>query len=228
MTVILIVSCHGTDDKLVDTIKASEEDLIKTESFKNLTKPIFQFVKKTGSNVGSKLAVLKSLALGSRRGKTVPCNKHANCKCCKLIGDDTEEVTEVNGLPISCAPGHCKTRNTIYLAVCRLCGKPYFGRTIQFLQKRMNGHREKFYAVLDGCEVDESTDDYSLGLHLVHEHGVVDKTDFDKLLRVCIVENCSPSSLEKKEHLYIHKFKTLHPVGLNKINPFGLSRLCTA
>ena len=91
-----------------------------------------------------------------------------------------------------------------------------------------NGHREKFYAVLDGCEVDESTDDYSLGLHLIHEHGVVEKTDFDKLLRVCIVENCSPSALEKKEHLYIHKFKTLHPVGLNKINPFGLSRLCAA
>ena len=82
--------------------------------------------------------------------------------------------------------------------------------------------------MLDGCEVDESTDDYSLGLHLVHEHGVVDKADFDKLLQVRIVENCSPSSLEKKEHLYIHKFKTLHPVGLNKINPFGLSRLCAA
>ena len=74
----------------------------------------------------------------------------------------------------------------------------------------MNGHREKFYAVLDGCELDESTDDYSLGLHLVHEHGVVDKTDFDKLLRVRIVENCSPSSLEKKEHLHIQKFKTSH------------------
>ena len=92
----------------------------------------------------------------------------------------------------------------------------------------MSGHRDKFYAVLAGGEVDESSDDYSLGLHLVHEHGVDDRGDFDKLLRVQIVENCSPSSLEKKEHLYIHKYNTLYPVGLNKINPFGLSRLSAA
>ena len=127
---ILIVSCYGTDDKLVNTIKASEEDLVKTESFKNSSKPIFQFVKKTGSNIGSKLAVLKSLALGNKKGRTVPCNNHANCKCCKIIGTDDDEVNEVNGLPISCAPGHCKTRNVIYLVVCRLCHKPYFGRTV--------------------------------------------------------------------------------------------------
>ena len=225
---ILIVSCYGTDDKLVNTIKASEEDLVKTESFKNSSKPIFQFVKKTGSNIGSKLAVLKSLALGNKKGRTVPCNNHANCKCCKIIGTDDDEVNEVNGLPISCAPGHCKTRNVIYLVVCRLCHKPYFGRTVQYLHKRMSGHRDKFYAVLTGGEVDESSDDYSLGLHLVHEHGVDDRADFDKLLRVQIVENCSPSSLEKKEHLYIHKYNTLYPAGLNKINPFGLSRLSAA
>ena len=32
----------------------------------------------------------------------------------------------------------------------------------------------------------------------------------------------SPSDLEKKEHLYIHKLETLYPLGLNKDNPFGL------
>ena len=184
-------------------------------------------LKKTGSNIASKLAVLKSLALGNKKGQTVPCTNHVNCKCCKLIGTDVDEVTEVNGLPISFAPGNCKTRNVIYLVLCRLCGKPYFGRTIQFICKRMSGHRDKFYVVLAGSEVDETNDDYSLGLHLVHEHGVVDRTDFDKHYQVHIVENCSPSSLEKKEHLYIHKFNTLYPVGLNKINPFGLSRLST-
>ena len=67
-----------------------------------------------------------------------------------------------------------------------------------------------------------------LGINVFHASGGSCSTDFNKLLRVRIVENCSPSSLEKKEHLYIHKFKTLHPVGLNKINPFGLSRLCAA
>ena len=85
--------------------------------------------------------------------------------------------------------------------MCRLCSKPYFGRTVQYLHKRMSGHRDKFYAVLAGGEVDESSDDYSLGLHLVHEHGVDDREDFDKLLSIQIGENCSPSTLEKKEHL---------------------------
>ena len=43
---ILIVSCHGSDEKLVKTMKATEEELLKTEAFKNTPKPVFQFVKK--------------------------------------------------------------------------------------------------------------------------------------------------------------------------------------
>ena len=67
---ILIVSCHGNDEKLVKNIKASEEELLKTETFKNTPKPIFQFVKKTASNIGSKLSVLKSLALDKQAQET--------------------------------------------------------------------------------------------------------------------------------------------------------------
>ena len=99
---ILVVSCHGTDEKLVKTIMASEDDLVKTESFKKLSKPIFQFVKKTGSNIGSKLSVLKSIALGKKSGPTVPCNNHKKCMCCKLIG--TENVDIMNGLSVPSAP----------------------------------------------------------------------------------------------------------------------------
>ena len=71
-------------------------------------------------------------------------------------------------------------------------------------------------------DVDFQSDDYSLGLHLVNEHGCIDEADFNRLYRVQILENCSPSSLEKKEHCYIHKYSTLFSIGLNKINPFGL------
>ena len=89
----------------------------------------------------------------------------------------------------------------------------------------MSGHRRNFYRVLDNENIDITSVDYSLGLHLVHEHGCTNREDFNKYLQVQIVESCSPSCLEKKEHLYIHKFKTLYPVGLNKNNPFGLSIL---
>ena len=220
---ILIVSCHGSDDKLVKTIVANEEELLKTETFKNNSKPVFQFVKKTASNIGSKLSILKSIALGGKSGRTVPCNSSSNCMCCILIG--TDNIREINGLAVPCAPANCKTKNCIYLVTCRLCSKPYFGRTVQIICCRMSGHRRNFYKVLDNENIDVASDDYSLGLHLVHEHGCTNREDFNKYLQVQIVESCSPSCLEKKEHLYIHKFKTLYPVGLNKNNPFGLSIL---
>ena len=87
----------------------------------------------------------------------------------------------------------------------------------------MSGHRDCFYKVLrNDDDVDVLSDDYSLGLHLVNEHHCSNKEDFDELYAVQILENCSPSSLEKKEHINIHRFNTLFPLGLNKINPFGL------
>ena len=205
---------------MVKTLKSHEDDILKTNSFKNAKKPLFQFVKKTGANIGSRLAVLKSLALGNKFGNTVPCFGHRNCKCCDLI-DEPNMV--VNGIPVAPAPGNCKTRNVIYLVTCKLCNKSYFGRTVQQICKRMGGHRECFYKVLrKHTDVDVLSDDYSLGLHLVNEHGCIDETDFNRLYNVQIIENCSPSTLEKKEHCYIHKCNTLFPIGLNKTNPFGL------
>ena len=222
---ILVVSSFGTDEKLVKTLRSQENELIQTNSFRNSRKPLFQFVKKTGPNLSNMLSVLKAIALGKKSGKTVPCNNHANCKCCALISK--APITELNGYPIRSAPGTCKTKNIIYLVECKLCTKPYVGRTIQILGKRMGGHRECFYQILRNDDVDQSKDDYSLGLHLFHEHGLRAKEDFNKHYRVQILEVCSPSRIEKKEHNYIHGYNTLHPIGLNKVNPFGLPRLST-
>ena len=82
---VVIVSCSGTDEKLVKSIKKYQKDLEKINSFKDGVKALFKFVKKTGANVGSRLSVLKSIALGSNKGDTVPCKQHGNCKGCKLI-----------------------------------------------------------------------------------------------------------------------------------------------
>ena len=85
----------------------------------------------------------------------------------------------------------------------------------------MRGHRDSFYKILrNDDEVDESKDDYSLGLDFANEHSCVNRTDFDEHYNVSILENYSPADLEKKEHIYIHK-----PLGLNKVNPFGLPLL---
>ena len=103
----------------------------------------------------------------------------------QLIG---ENVTEVNGIPISAAPGSCKSKNFIYLVSCRLCNKPYFGRTVQYTHKRMSGHRECYYKVLRAdSDVDELSDDYSLGLHLANEYHCTERADFDKYFNLQLV-----------------------------------------
>ena len=48
---VLIVFCHGTDERLVGALKKYEDDLHKTNSFKDAAKPLFQYVQKTGANV---------------------------------------------------------------------------------------------------------------------------------------------------------------------------------
>ena len=52
---------------------------------------------------------------------------------------------------------------------------------MQQLHNRMSGHRERFYKILrNDDEVDESKDDYSLGLHLTNKHSCVNRTDLDE------------------------------------------------
>ena len=63
---ILVVSSFGTDEKLVNTLKSQQDELLHTNSFRNSAKPLFQFVKKTGPNLSNMLSVLKSLALGKK------------------------------------------------------------------------------------------------------------------------------------------------------------------
>ena len=99
-------------------------------------------------------------------------------------------VTNILGQPIAFAPGTWQTKNVIYLVTCRLCLKPYIGRTTQQLRNRMCGHRECFYQVLkDHSDVDLQSDDYTLGLHLADEHGCIDSNDFNKHYNVQILEN---------------------------------------
>ena len=140
--------------------------------------------------------------------------------CCKMILD--KPSTTVNGKNVKSAPGTCKTYNIIYLVQCSVCKKGYVGRTVNTLNERMNGHRSKFYDIINGKTIDITSDDYSLGLHLI-DHGLVAHIDFNSSFQTFILENCSPRQLETKENKYIHLLKALRPHGLNTVNPFGLT-----
>ena len=138
---------------------------------------------------------------------------------------DRDHIT-VTGKRVNSAPGLCSTYNIVYLVQCQLCHKCYIGRTINTLRNRIGQHRTHFYEIVDGKNVDFSKDDdYSLGFHLSHDHNLKCREDFNNTYKVFIVDNCSPKLLEYKEHKFIHLLKTLRPLGINTVNPFGLNLL---
>ena len=116
-------------------------------------------------------------------------------------------------------------QSIVYLANCRLgANKFYVGRTVQPLNKRVNGHLQSFQKVvakgLMHQKLGENDDTYSLGIHLLQEHGVT--SNFNGHFTFHILDHVSSSKLERKEHLWIHKLNTLYPYGINRSNPFSL------
>ena len=136
----------------------------------------------------------------------------------------TEELLNLNDIPIKCAEGSCGSYNVIYLVRCSICNKYYVGRTVRALRTRIGEHRQHYYKIIKGVKFDIDNDDYALGHHL-HEHGFVDRNDFNNIYNVCILEICTPKLLEVKEHRYIHLLKSIAPGGLNLSNPFAVPLL---
>ena len=60
------------------------------------------------------------------------------------------------------------------------------------------------------------------------DHGFHDRKDFNKVFSVSIIDNTSPKDLEVREHTFIQLLKTLKPLGMNTVNPFGLPLLLTS
>ena len=224
---IKVVTTFGTDGDIIKAIRNAEPKLLATRSFSKMSKPLFSFVKKTAPSIGSKLAIVKKIALEGQCAGTSKCGS-PRCQCDDLIPNTPIPNIVVNGINIRLPKGNCYSRNIIYLCACKLCPvkKYYVGRTVQKMHKRCNGHRAAYYYVLEhGIPLNiskDSEDLYSLGLHLYFEHGCKNKEDFNNAFTLHILEHCSPSQIEKQEHIWIHKLNTLHPCGINKVNPFGL------
>ena len=67
---------------------------------------------------------------------------------------------------IKTAKGICSNRCVIYHSRCAFCQKAYVGKATQRLNRRVNGHRSKFYECLyyDGDRQDIGDDDHLLGM----------------------------------------------------------------
>ena len=227
------ISTFGSDSNLINVVEKYEPILAKSASF-TTTPPntmadnnLIKFVKRTGASLRKKLVKGRQLALCPKLTTTSPCN-HRNCQCCNMINSENFSVNNINIKP---APGTCCTYNIIYVLICRHCGKPYVGRTIQELHCRIREHRNNFYKFLANPNLRKSLnlngddDVYSLGIHLFDEHNLTNKFDFNKSFKVSILMNCSPSTLDVNEHRFIQKLKSIKPFGINSNDPFSIPLL---
>ena len=148
--------------------------------------------------------------------------------CQPLLFKDCVKDSSGN-ITFKTAKGNCTSKNVLYHLRCKLCTQPYVGKTVQMSSSRMCGHRAKFFEVIrnngniDNLECDR--DEYIPGLHLYNNHNLRNFEDFNNTYELTILEKCSPSMLDVKEHLWIQKLKTLNPLGLNSMDPFGLPLL---
>ena len=136
-----------------------------------------------------------------------------------------ETVCDRNMKKFRTARGMCTTKNLIYHARCHHCDKVYVGKTTQTLRDRVNGHRGKYYEVLDQRLQKSNDDDHLLGLHLFQQHGLKYDDAFDESYQFTILELCSPKSLDLKEHTWIQRLKCVSPYGLNSHDTFGIPPL---
>ena len=148
------------------------------------------------------------------------------CKTCNILIKD--QTIRKSNKKIRLSEGTCKTGNVCYIARCRICNKPYSGRTVELIHKRVNGHRASYKEVIKSAasntlnDLDTSGDSFVLGLHLFFDHGLNDPNAFDKNMEFGLLEVTNPSQIERKEYTWMHQLNTFQPVGLNIEYPFGI------
>ena len=244
---IRVISTFGNDSPMLEIVEKFESTIETSPSLSsntdttsttessntrsNNSKRLFSYVKRTGSSLRRRLLNPQLHAENSTLTKTEPCQQR-NCKCCAMIG--SEKSYRINGVKIKQAPGTCSSYNIIYLFICKLCPSPfcYVGRTVRTLHERVTEHRANFYKLLKDPSLKfsddflkDDNDTFSLAAHLVDQHKLSDRSDFDASYNVFILKNSSPSNLEVNEHLLIQKLRTLKPYGINSCDPFGMPLL---
>ena len=215
---VIMVSTFGADKPLKDTVS----------KLPNKNKLSTKMVSKTAPSLKSKLCTPKRTCLGNPNGLSEKCNRGVRCQCCDLMSQ-RDNVVDNQNKKFKTGKGSCTSKNLMYHLRCKLCEQPYVGKTVQMLSNRINGHRNKLFEYIrlngriEGAIVDK--DEYIPGMHLYNDHGISNFEDFNKNFILTILENCSPSNLGVKEHLWIQKLRTLNPLGLNSVDPFGLPLL---
>lgn len=222
--IVNVISTFGRDDILCKITDSISKVLINNKMVSKFT-----YTKRTAASLKNKLNNSKYVSLKEKYGSSIRCNR-PRCKNCNRMSN-LDYIKDANGKKHSTTSGKCTSRNIIYAATCQLCLENYTGKSTQMSSCRNNGHRGKFikYANDMGRGGNHQKyivdDEYSLGIHLYNEHGIVDTEGFDSSYRFTILESCSPRNLDVKEHIWVQKLKSIYPHGLNLVSPFGLPLL---
>ena len=135
--------------------------------------------------------------MGSGSKSIDPCTKPDDkkeghsCMTCSIISGKTSVWN--NEFVFQTQGGTCKTCNIKYSATCQLYRKNnvYAGKTIATLSQWVNGHRSKYYGILDSYAKNNQISPFAiapgdadyenvLGEHLFTVHQKQDKVDFNK------------------------------------------------
>ena len=162
------------------------------------------FAMKKRSSIGSSVVHNKQLSIHSNPSTNQRCNG-SGCRQCPLT-IDKPSVT-INDTKIVIPKSlNCKSKNVIYLWLCKLCAEKeaYFGRTTQECHDRSSGHR--------GCFNNEKWEKSALSMHARDMH----QNQFSlNNFSVAVVKKVSPQQLRREEFRFIDRCKTLS-LGLNR------------
>ena len=162
------------------------------------------FALKKNNSIGNTVVRNKQICFPLAGSNGQHCNARG-CRQCPQINNESSVTINGNTLHI---PKHlnCKSKNVIYMWICKLCGESetYFGRTTQECHNRTSGHR--------GCFNDEKWEKSALSMHAKEAH----QTQFSiDIFTVAVVKKVSPQRLRREEFKYIDKYRT-NSLGLNR------------
>ena len=213
---IIMVSKYGADKHLHNIV-----DSLPNKNHFPITK-----VHKTSPSLKKMICTPRRTCLGPRKGISNKCLR-PRCSCCDMMSQN-DNVCDTSRKKHQTGNGNCTTKLVLYHLKCEHCGISYVGKTAQMLANRISGHRAKYYDLIRNMGNIEKTDDkdeYTLGKHLYNNHGLRNPDGFNSSYKLTILEKCTPLSLDVKEHLWIQKLRTITPMGLNSVDPFGIPLL---
>ena len=162
------------------------------------------FAMKQWSSIGNSVVRNKQISFPHLGVSNQQCNSAGCLQCPAKIN---EENVLVNNKTVPIPKWlNCKSKNVIYLWLCKLCNyrEAYFGRTTQECHDRTSGHRQCF------CE--SKWDKSALSMHAKEVHA----SQFSlNNFSVAVVKKVSPQHLRREEFRFIDKYKTI-PLGLNR------------